>query len=152
MSKPHFGPKSSERLKTMHSDIQSVLIAVMAESETPEEDFIIIWGWRSEEEQRIAFEKGTSHVLPPKSYHNCSERDDGSYDMEMSDAGDTMPWPIEWPDKENDTPVEYVRKMLRIYNLAYRILKKAEELDIELEWGGMFKNFFDGPHYQRKRC
>ena len=150
MSKPFFGPKSAERLATAHPDLQTVFNAVMKES-TKEEDFTIICGLRNETAQERALWNHQSYVSYPKSFHNGSKDPNGKWDPKISDAIDAAPYPIEWPDKKKDTPYEYVRKMMRFYNLAMRVLRKAEELNIEIEWGGMFEGFFDGPHFQRVR-
>ena len=145
-----FGPISKKRLATAHADLQTVFNAVMNES-TEEEDFAITCSLRDEAAQAKAYAIGASHVEYPKSFHNGSIAPDETWDEEVSDAIDAVPYPIEWPDEFNDSPYEYVRKMARFYNLAVRILRKAEELGIEIKWGGTFKRFFDGPHYQRKR-
>lgn len=147
---PIFGPQSRKHRATLHGDLIKVLDAVMAEA-TDEEDFAIIDGLRSEEKQAQAFAAGKSERPYPRSYHNGSTNEDDSWNPNISDAVDIAPYPFEWPNKRIDSPYEYVRKKMRFYDLAYRILKKADELGIALEWGGMFKSFFDGPHFQRKR-
>lgn len=147
---PYYSKQSMRHRAMLHGELIEVLDAVLEEA-TDEQDFAIIDGLRNEREQTLAFQNGTSQAEYAKSYHNGSFDEDGIWHDDISDAADVMPYPIEWPDKEKDLPYEYVHKMLRIYDLAYRILKKADELGIALEWGGMFKSFFDGPHYQRKR-
>ena len=148
--KPSFGPKSRKHRATLHGDLILVLDAVMEES-TEEEDFAIICGLRNKQDQELAYEAGASKVHYPESWHNGTFEEGGKWNPDISDAGDIVPYPIEWPDKKTDPPHEYARKMKRFYNLAERVLAKAVELGVELEWGGMFKWTFDGSHFQRKR-
>lgn len=147
---PIFGPQSQKHRATLHGDLILVLDAVMFEA-TNEEDFAIIDGLRNEAMQMLAYNNGKSKSKYPQSHHNGSLDAEYNLDKDISDAADVVPYPFEWPDRRNDAPHEYVRKMKRFYDLAYRILKKADELGIALEWGGMFKSFFDGPHFQRRR-
>lgn len=35
--------------------------------------------------------------------------------------------------------------------IAKAMFKAANELDVEIEWGGSWKSFRDGPHFQLKR-
>lgn len=142
-----FGIASKEHLALLHPDLAFVLNEVM---EDGGEDFAIIDSLRDEESQTRAFNGGASKAEWPTSYHNGSIDDDGNWNPNISDAVDIVPYPVEWPEKK-DPPHEYVRKMSRFFNLAERVLAKAYELGIELEWGGMFKKWFDGPHFQRKR-
>lgn len=147
---PHYGEQSKRHRATLHGDLITVLDAVMTDA-TATQDFAIIDGLRGEAKQMLAFNSGRSKSKYLQSYHNGSQDEEGNLDKTKSDAADVVPHPVEWPDKENDLPHEYVRKMRRFYDLAYRILKKAHELGLALEWGGMFKGFFDGVHFQRKR-
>lgn len=147
---PVFGLNSLAYQETLHADLVLVLDAVMAEA-TEEGDFAIIDGLRNKLAQDVAYRNKKSKAVYPMSYHNGSVDDKGDFDFAVSDAADCVPYPIEWPDKKHDLPHEYVRKMKRFYDLAERILTKAYELGIEIEWGGMFKSFFDGVHFQRKR-
>ncbi|MCK5604456.1 hypothetical protein KAR91_21375 [Candidatus Pacearchaeota archaeon] len=123
----------------------------MDDAQGPEDDFAIIDGLRNERNQELAYQKGMSRVHYPGSCHNGSIDEDNKWNPDVSDAGDIVPYPIEWPNRDTDPPHEYARKMGRFYNLAERVLAKADELGIELEWGGMFRNFFDAAHFQRKR-
>lgn len=35
--------------------------------------------------------------------------------------------------------------------ISEAMFKAAKELDVDIEWGGNFRNFKDGPHFQLKR-
>lgn len=141
-----FGVNSKQHLAQLHPDLSFVLNEVMKDDG---EDFAIIDSLRNEEQQTIYFNGGASKAKWPTSYHNGSI-DNRIWNPNIADAADVVPYPIEWPNK-TDPPHEYARKMERFYNLAKRVLAKAETLGIELEWGGMFKSWFDGAHFQRKR-
>ncbi len=141
-----FGAQSLIHRATLHGDL-----ILVADAAIQEQDFAIICGLRNERDQWLAFNSDRSKAKPPQSYHNGSLDEHCNLDKTKSDAMDIIPHPVEWPDKDNDSPYEYVRKMARFYNLAELILKKADELGIVLEWGGMFKGFFDGVHFQRSR-
>jgi hypothetical protein len=139
-----FGAKSEARLLTLHPDIQRVLrraILIM--------DFSILCGLRNKQDQEHAVVNGYSNAPYPKSGHNCSLQDDGSYDFKMSDAVDVAPWPIKWPDIGKQTSKEYTRRMGLFYKLAGVIETCAAIEDVKLKWGGDFKNIFDGPHFER---
>ena len=151
MSKPEFGKRSLAHIATLHPDLKIVLIELMNETTRSSDDFAVICGLRNKEDQEHAYATKKSNAPFPKSYHNGSYDEDGAWMSDVSDAFDAIPYPIEWPDKKTDSPHEYIRKMARIWKLAERIMTKAHELGIELEWGGMFKSWFDGPHYQRVR-
>ena len=154
---PQFSEKSLHHRATLHKELIRVLNAVMEES-TEEQDFAIICGLRNEADQNLAYANGNSKKQYPKSHHNgtfvyvraLNEKYNQEWDYGISDAVDVVPYPVEWPDKKNDTPYEYIRKMTRFYELASRIMYKAQEMRIKLQWGGMFASF-DGPHFQRKR-
>jgi hypothetical protein len=53
-------------------------------------------------------------------------------------AVDIAPWPLSW-DWEYFYPIEEAMKLA------------ADELEIDLEWGGDWKSFKDGPHWQLSR-
>jgi len=101
-------------------------------------DVTILCGHRGKTAQEKAFADGTSKAKWDKSKHNRIP----------SDAVDAMPCPIEWP-QDTDTRREYVRKMGRIYFMAGVVLAVAFALKIPMRWGGHFKSFFDGPHFER---
>jgi len=134
-----FGTHSKKERATLHVDLQAVFDAAIERT-----DFTILQGNRNKVDQEAAFEAGHSRLRWPGSKHNQSEGD-----FDKSDAGDIMPYPIEWPDKRNDHPLEYIRKMMRIFELQRIIFEEAERLGVQLKWGGMFQSLFDAPHVER---
>jgi len=140
----YFGKKSEEKLLTLHPDIQRVLkIAIKII------DFTITDGLRTKEKQTEAVNFGNSKVDYPNSKHNRSKKDDITYNYNMSDAVDCVPYPIKWPDIKKQTSIEYVKRIGRFYQLAGVILAVAFIEGVKLHWGGNFTSFFDGPHYER---
>lgn len=120
-----FGKKSLEILGSCHSDLQKLMMTVMRKGIM---DFTIIQGYRGEEEQNKAFKEGKSNAMFGQSKHNTTP----------SQAVDIAPYPIDWEDTE------------RFALLAGVVLSTAQELDIELRWGGHFKSIKDMPHFELK--
>lgn len=116
-----YSKQSKERLLTCDIGLQLLFNEVIKER-----DCTILCGFRDKEEQEKAFEQGRSKARFGQSKHNSSP----------SKAVDVMPYPINWNDSEG------------LSDFAGFVLSKAEELGIKIRWGGHFKNFFDGPHYE----
>lgn len=141
---PHFGQRSLENLRTLHPDLQKILNMAIKIY-----DFSIIDGLRGEEKQIVAVETGKSEATYPNSKHNRSKKDDGTYDYNISDAVDIVPYPVKWPDVHKQSTKEYTKRMGEFYRLAGIINAIAFTLGIKIKWGGDFKTFFDGPHFER---
>lgn len=121
---PRFGKRSKENLSTVHPDLQALFNEVIKHY-----DCSVICGHRGEEEQNEAYNEGNSDAEYPNSRHNSLP----------SEAADVIPYPLPNWEKE------------QFYKLATFIFRAAQDLGIEVEWGGHFKSFFDGPHWQLKR-
>lgn len=128
-----YGETSRLKLATCHPDIRKVFDVVIKVT-----DITILCGHRDKATQEAVFDAGTSRARWGKSKHNKTP----------SDAVDAMPYPVEWP-RDNDTRREYARKMGRIWFMAGVVLAVAFVLGVPLRWGGHFKSFFDGPHFER---
>jgi hypothetical protein len=118
---PEFGSKSREKLKTCHNDLQLLFSEVIKDF-----DCSVICGHRNAKEQTEAFRAGKSEVIWPKSKHN----------QQPSLAVDVVPYPIDWNDLD------------RFYIFGGYVKKTAELMGIKIKWGGDFKSFFDGPHFE----
>lgn len=116
-----FSPASLKRLQTCHPLLQDLFNEVIKHH-----DCSIISGYRGREEQEEAFNNGNSKAHYGQSNHNFSP----------SLAVDVMPYPINWDDIKG------------IHKFAGFVLGVAAEKNIPVRWGGTFKNFFDGPHYE----
>lgn len=106
---------------------QPLVDVVKRAIELSEIDFGISEGVRTLERQRMLYEAGKSRTM--NSYHLKGE------------AVDVYAWIngyVDW----NFSNYEKISKAM---------FKAAKELNIEIEWGGNWKMFRDGPHFQLKR-
>lgn len=112
------GNKSKRKLRGVHPD----LIAVVERAiEISEQDFTVLEGLRSISRQRQLFSTGKSTTM--NSRHLTGH------------AVDLAPWPISWDwDK--------------FYPIADAMKQAADELDVDIVWGGDWKSFPDGPHWE----
>ena len=115
------GSRSLQNLSGVHPDLVAVVKRAV---EITEQDFSVIEGIRNINRQRELVKTGKSTTM--NSRHLTGH------------AVDIAPWPISWD-------WEY------FYPIADAMKQAAEELDVALEWGGDWKSFPDGPHYQLSR-
>lgn len=106
---PSFGARSIIRKRECHPLLQHILDEVIKEI-----DFTILVGYRNREAQNRAYVDGRSKLKWPNSKHNAKP----------SIAVDVAPWPIDWDDVD------------RFFELAEAFKKKADELGIDIRWGG----------------
>ena len=124
---PKFSNTSATRLATCHKELQILFNTVILHK-----DCSILCGRRGELEQSRLFAEGKSKLTFPNSKHNKTP----------SMAVDVMPYPIDWDDMQG------------LHFFAGYVLGVAELLHYEglmshrVRWGGHFKGFFDGPHYE----
>lgn len=116
-----FGKRSQDKLLGVHPD----LIAVMDRAiELTEIDFAITEGVRTEERQKALVASGASTTM--KSRHLTGHAVDVAAFL-----GKELRW--DWP----------------LYGKIAEVVKQAsKELSIPVEWGGDWKSFPDGPHFQ----
>jgi peptidoglycan L-alanyl-D-glutamate endopeptidase CwlK len=117
---PTFSKRILENLATCHEDLQKI-----AHEAIKYQDFSVICGHRTIDEQNRAFREGNSKLQWPFSKHNTYP----------SLAFDIAPWPINWND---------LRQFLR---LSGTIKRASSSLGIEIVWGGDWK-MVDMPHYE----
>ena len=113
-----FGSKSLKNLQGVHPDLRAVV--ELAISKTTQ-DFSVIEGVRSEHRQKQLYNSGASKTM--NSRHLTGH------------AVDLAPYPLSWD-------WEY------FYPIADAMKDAAEELGVSIEWGGDWKSFPDGPHFQ----
>lgn len=121
---PSFSSKSRANLETCEKPLQDLFNEVVKHF-----DCTIIEGHRGRERQTNAYRSNRSRVQWPNSRHN----------KHPSQAVDVMPYPIDWDERE------------RLYEFAGFVKATAIQMGIEVEWGGNFKGWFDGPHWQLKK-
>lgn len=116
------GSRSLQNLSGVHPDLVAVVKRAI---QITEQDFTVIEGVRNINRQRELVRKGASKTM--NSRHLTGH------------AVDMVPWPIDWNDLERFEVVSEAMK------------KAAEELDIPIVWGGDWKSFYDGPHFELNR-
>jgi peptidoglycan L-alanyl-D-glutamate endopeptidase CwlK len=116
-----FSANSLLKLETCAPRLQSLFREVVKHR-----DCTILCGNRGKEEQELAFREGKSKAHYGESKHNYSP----------SCAVDVMPYPINWDD------------MNGLREFAGFVQGVAAHMNIQIQWGGNFKGFFDGPHYE----
>lgn len=115
------GKRSLQNLSGVHPDMVAVVKRAI---EISDKDFTVIEGIRNINRQRELVKAGKSTTM--NSRHITGH------------AVDIAPWPISWEWEE-------------FYPIADAMKQAAEELEIDLEWGGDWKNFPDAPHWQLSR-
>lgn len=116
-----FGARSLARLQGVHPDLVKVMKLAIARSPV---DFSVIEGVRTIETQRKYFAAGATRTM--KSRHLTGH------------AVDVAPYvdgQIRW-----DWPL--------YHKLAPAVKAAAKDLGIPIEWGGDWRTFKDGPHWQ----
>ena len=102
-----------------------------------EYDFTVIEGFRTLERQQELYNQGFSQIdgKTKKGKHNYSP----------SLAIDVIPY------KKGVDPFDNTTKSkLMFYELAHKFKNVAKRLNIEIIWGGDWKNFKDLPHFELK--
>jgi len=116
------GTRSLQNLSGVHPDLVAVVKRAI---QITEQDFTVIEGVRNIERQRELYRKGASKTL--NSRHLTGH------------AVDMVPWPVDWNDLDRFEVVSEAMKAA------------AEELNIPIVWGGDWKSFYDGPHFELNR-
>lgn len=114
-------PASIRILQNVHPDIRSIVVKAAALSEV---EFIVTEGMRTVERQRLLFAKGASKTM--QSRHLTGH----AVDLAAKIGGEVR-W--DWP---------------LYHKLAFAMKSAAVQLGLPLEWGGDWRNFQDGPHFQ----
>jgi peptidoglycan L-alanyl-D-glutamate endopeptidase CwlK len=119
-----FGGASYKNLEGVHPHLVRVVKRALSLSAV---DFKVICGTRTVAEQRVLLKAGKSRTM--NSRHIPGK--DG-----WGKAVDLLPLPVNWNNWE---PFKEVA----------RAMKAAAKLEgVEIEWGGDWKGFVDGPHFQ----
>lgn len=112
--------RSIERLKGVHPDLVSV---VMLAIERTDVDFLVTEGLRTKERQRELVAAGASKTM--------NSRHITGHAVDLAAYVNGIRW--DWP----------------LYEKIAKAMKQAAyELNIKIEWGGDWKSFKDGPHFQ----
>lgn len=115
------GSRSLQTLEGVHPDLVAVAKLAITLSK---QDFSVGEGLRSVDRQKKLLASGKSTTM--NSRHITGH------------AVDLFPYPVSWDWKY-------------FYPIAEAMKAAATELNIDLQWGGDWKSFPDGPHFQLSR-
>ena len=118
------GARSKQRLKGVHDDLVKVVERTI---EITTVDFTVLEGLRDPERQKTLMESGASQTL--NSRHITGH---------AVDLG-------AWVDNQVDWSWPLYHK------IAEAMKEAAKELDVAIVWGGDWKRFSDGPHFELDR-
>ena len=116
-----FGSRSLGRLEGIHPDLRKVMDRAIA---TTDIDFTVLEGMRTMSRQRKLVASGASRTL--RSRHLTGHAEDIA---PLVDGKVSWDWPI-------------------YHRLAPTIKKAAQDVGVKIEWGGDWRSFKDGPHWQ----
>jgi peptidoglycan LD-endopeptidase CwlK len=119
--------RSLANLEGVHADLVAV---VQRAAEITPIDFVITEGVRTLERQKLLVAKGASRTM--KSRHLLAGAEHVSHAVDLAAVIEgTVQW--HWP----------------LYTqLADAMKTAADELGVPIEWGGDWRTFKDGPHFQ----
>lgn len=116
--------RSLDRMKGVHPDLVKVVKRAIEISDV---DFMVTEGLRTKERQKQLFAAGASKTL------NSRHITGHAVDLAAL-VGGQIRW--DWP--------LYAR-------IAYAMKMAADELKVKIVWGGDWKSFKDGPHFELDR-
>ena len=116
------GSKSRRALNGVHPDLVRVVERAIT---LTKKDFTVIEGLRTRERQRELVRRGASRTM--NSRHLTGH------------AVDITPYPISWDWDDG------------YYDIADAMKEAARLEGVEIEWGGDWRTFKDGPHWQLPR-
>jgi len=120
----HYSKRSLSNLKGTHPDLRRVIDRALQESPL---DFIVIEGVRSEERQRELVETGASQTM--SSRHLTGHAVDL---LPIGPSGPAFAWPL-------------------YHKLGPAVEQAAEKEGVGITWGGRWRTFKDGPHFELDR-
>ena len=121
MSNFYLGKRSKQRIRDVHPDLNRVVKRAIQLTAV---DFAVLEGLRTKDRQEELVRQGASTTM--HSRHLTGH---------AVDLGAYVSGEIRW-----DWPL--------YYKIADAMKQAAAELEVPLEWGGDWKTFKDGPHFQ----
>lgn len=116
-----FSTRSLKRMDGVHPDLINVAHKALELSSV---DFGVSEGLRSLEKQRLMVKQGSSTTM------NSRHLTGHAIDV------------YAWVDGAISWDMEYYEKIAKAFK------KAAKKLDVEITWGGDWKSFKDGPHFE----
>ncbi|CAB3705640.1 M15 family metallopeptidase [Achromobacter piechaudii] len=130
MSQFQLSQRSQTRLIGVHPDLVAVVKLAIQRSTV---DFMVVEGVRTLAQQRDYVAKGASRTM--SSYH-LPQTDGFGHAVDLAPLmGGAIPW----------------NNWSAFSDLAAVVKACAAELGVPVEWGGDWKSFKDGPHFQIPR-
>jgi peptidoglycan LD-endopeptidase CwlK len=117
-----FSERSKRNLQGVHPDLVAVMQKALQEAPL---DFAVIEGLRTHSRQRELVDRGASKTM------NSRHLTGHAVDIVPLDHNGNISW--DWP---------------LYHKLAPAVKKAAAELGVKIEWGGDWRSFKDGPHWQ----
>jgi len=118
------GPRSKQRLRGVHPDLVKVVERAIKITDV---DFTVLEGLRTPERQKALVEAGASQTL--NSRHLTGHAVDlGAW------VGDEVRW--DWP---------------LYHKIAAAMKEAAKQEGVSIVWGGGWRTFKDGPHFELDR-
>lgn len=124
MSQFKLSKRSLSRLEGVHPDLVQVVMLAITLTEV---DFGVTEGLRTVERQRVLKAAGASQTM------NSRHITGHAVDL-VAYIGASISW--DWP---------------LYYKIADAMKRAAQSLDIPITWGGDWKSFKDGPHFELQR-
>lgn len=132
MMERKWSERSLKNLKGIHPDLRRVMDRALQESPV---DFIVIEGLRTKERQKELFDQGFSKTM------NSRHLTGHAVDI----------WPVD-PDTGKAANGRDGKRMWELYRqIAPAVKEAADDLDVEIVWGGDWRKFKDGPHFELDR-
>jgi len=123
------GTRSKSRLKGVHPDLVKVVERAI---QITEQDFSVVEGLRSEERQRKLYNSGKSKTM--NSRHLTGH------------AVDLSPYPFDGDADEDG--ILNIADWDQYYPIEDAMKVAADDLGVSIEWGGDWRSFPDGAHFQ----
>lgn len=118
---------SLAKLTGTHPDLQKVIVRAALLSDI---DFTVLEVLRTLERQRQLVAKGASKTLKSRHLPHADDGRSRAVDIAPLESGQvSWAWPL-------------------YYKLAKIIKQAAADVDVTVEWGGDWRSFKDGPHWQ----
>ena len=120
---------SAAKLKGVHPDLIRVIRRVQQSWKHKDLGFIVTCGLRTPEEQKKLVRSGASRTMRSK---HLRQKDGFSHAFDIAvTLNNKVVW--DWPLYEK---------------VSKNFLDAAKALGVKVTWGGSWKSFRDGPHYQ----
>ena len=120
--------RSLERLRGVHPDLVKVVHRASEITKTP---FVVIEGLRTPARQKKLVASGASRTLKSRHIHGFAVDLAPYVDDGDGNAWDSIRW--DWP---------------LFYPMAAAVKQAAKELNVPVQWGGDWRTFKDGPHFE----